>query len=134
MVFNLFKQTKRWLAAHTRDATLIFLLGLVGLATSLWAREIILDDAMITYRVAENLAYGRGESLVTMARYVGEVLGVEPAIRVEASKVGEVTHYVANIGKARALLGYDPKTPLREGIARAVVWSREWRRQTRPSV
>lgn len=36
------------------------LVGLLGLATGLWARQIVLDDAMITYRVAENLAYGRG--------------------------------------------------------------------------
>jgi hypothetical protein len=35
-------------------------LGLVGLASGLWARVIILDDALITFRVAENLAYGRG--------------------------------------------------------------------------
>lgn len=34
--------------------------GLAGLFTSLWARHIVLDDAMITFRVAENLAYGRG--------------------------------------------------------------------------
>jgi len=34
--------------------------GLVGLWRGLAARAIILDDAMITFRVAENLAYGRG--------------------------------------------------------------------------
>jgi nucleoside-diphosphate-sugar epimerase len=73
-----------------------------------------------------NLAYGRGESLVTMAQYVGEALGREPEIHVEPSKVGEVTHYVANIGKARAMLGYDPQTPLREGIFKAVAWQAEW--------
>jgi hypothetical protein len=36
------------------------LAGLAGLWSGLWARGIILDDAMITFRVAENLAYGRG--------------------------------------------------------------------------
>ncbi len=30
------------------------------------------------------------------------------------------------IGKARALLGYDPSTPLREGIFKAVAWSTDW--------
>ena len=73
-----------------------------------------------------NLAYGQGQSLVTMAEYVAEELGVKPRITVETSRVGEVTHYVANIGKARALLGYNPTTPLREGIAKAVAWSREF--------
>ncbi|HSM57627.1 MAG TPA: NAD-dependent epimerase/dehydratase family protein [Candidatus Sulfomarinibacteraceae bacterium] len=73
-----------------------------------------------------NLAYGQGNSLVTMARYVGQALGVEPEMSIEPSRVGEVTHYVANIGKARALLGYEPATPLREGIHKAVSWCTEW--------
>ena len=43
------------------------------------------------------------------------------------SLLGEVTHYVADLSKARALLGYDPRVPLDEGIARAVAWFREHR-------
>lgn len=73
-----------------------------------------------------NLAYGQGNSLVTMAHYISEALGVEADLSVEPSRVGEVTHYVANIGKARALLDYTPQTPLREGIQRAVAWSMAW--------
>ena len=73
-----------------------------------------------------NLAYGQGSSLVTMAQYVAETLDVPANITVEPSRVGEVTHYVANIGKARALLGYNPQTPLHEGIGKAVAWSTEW--------
>jgi len=73
-----------------------------------------------------NLAYGQGNRLATMAQYIGEALGVEPAIKFEPPRVGEVTHYVANIGKARALLGYNPRTNLREGIQKAVSWSLDW--------
>ena len=73
-----------------------------------------------------NLAYGQGNSLVTMAEYIGEALGVEPNMTIEPSRVGEVTHYVANIGKARSLLGYDPQTSLKEGIEKAVAWSMQW--------
>lgn len=73
-----------------------------------------------------NLAYGQGNSLVQMAEYIGEALGTEPQITIEPSRVGEVTHYVANVGKARALLGYEPLTPLKEGIAKAVAWSLDW--------
>lgn len=73
-----------------------------------------------------NLAYGQGNSLVAMAQYVGEALGEEPDMTVSESRVGEVTHYVANIGKARALLNYDPQTPLREGINKAVGWCTDW--------
>jgi UDP-glucose 4-epimerase len=73
-----------------------------------------------------NLAYGQGNSLVTMAQYIGEAMGVTPAIDVQPSRTGEVTRYIANIGKATTLLGYRPQTPLREGIAQAVAWSLEW--------
>ncbi len=73
-----------------------------------------------------NLAYGQGNTLVSLAEYIGEALGVQPRIEIAPSRVGEVTHYVANVGKARALLNYSPKTPLREGIERAVAWSVEW--------
>ncbi len=73
-----------------------------------------------------NLAYGQGNSLVNMARFIGEELGKTPAMTIEPARVGEVTHYVANIGKAHALLDYTPQTSLREGIAKAVAWSTDW--------
>jgi UDP-glucose 4-epimerase len=73
-----------------------------------------------------NLAFGQGNSLVTMAEYIGQALGIKPVVHIKPPRVGEVTHYVANIGKARALLGYSPKTPLKEGIERAVAWSTDW--------
>ncbi len=73
-----------------------------------------------------NLAYGRGNTLVKMAHLVGEALGKEPRITLAPSLLGEVTHYVADISKARELLGYNPQVPLEEGIPRAVAWNRQW--------
>ncbi|MFO7537676.1 MAG: NAD-dependent epimerase/dehydratase family protein [Chloroflexota bacterium] len=73
-----------------------------------------------------NLAYGQGNSLVTMAQFIAEALGKEADITIEPSRVGEVTHYVANIGKARALLDYTPQTSLQEGIQKSVAWSLDW--------
>ena len=70
-----------------------------------------------------NLACGEGHSLLDMVRYIGEALDVEPRVCIEPSRTGEVTHYVANIDKARELLGYAPQTSLREGIHKAVAWS-----------
>lgn len=86
-------------------------------------------DMLVSGREANhtiNLAYGQGSTLITMAEYVAETLGVKPNMTIEAARVGEVTHYVANIGKARAILGYSPQTPLREGIRKAVAWSTDW--------
>lgn len=73
-----------------------------------------------------NLAYGQGRTLLAMAELIGEALGRKPQINIKPSRVGEVTHYVANIGKARALLDYAPQTPLNEGIPKAVSWCLDW--------
>jgi UDP-glucose 4-epimerase len=73
-----------------------------------------------------NLAYGQGNSLIAMTEFISEALGKTPKMTIEPSLVGEVTHYVANIGKAHALLNYAPKTPLKEGIQKAVAWSTKW--------
>jgi nucleoside-diphosphate-sugar epimerase len=61
-----------------------------------------------------------------MAEYIGNSLGVTPNIEIKPIRKGEITRYIANIGKARALLNYTPKTPLEEGIPKAVEWSINW--------
>lgn len=73
-----------------------------------------------------NLAYGQGNSLIKMAEYIGEALGIAPNVTVQPPRLGEVTHYVADISKAQEMLGYNPTTPLHEGIQKAVAWSTEW--------
>jgi nucleoside-diphosphate-sugar epimerase len=75
-----------------------------------------------------NLAYGKGNTLVKMAQLIGQSLGKEPRITLAPALLGEVTHYVADITKARELLGFDPQVPLDEGIRRTVEWNHEWAR------
>jgi UDP-glucose 4-epimerase len=75
-----------------------------------------------------NLAYGQGNTLVTMAQLVAQALGVQhPEIRVEESKrVGEVAYYIADVRRAQTLLGYQPRIDLARGIAMAVAWQQTW--------
>ncbi|HZT91173.1 MAG TPA: NAD-dependent epimerase/dehydratase family protein [Gaiellaceae bacterium] len=87
-------------------------------------------QALAEGRVANetiNLAYGEGNTLVRAAELIAAELGVEPRITLAPSLLGEVTHYVADVRKARELLGWEPATPLAEGIPKAVAWFREWR-------
>lgn len=51
-----------WRHLGERAGNTVWLVGLAvtGLLTGLWASSVILDDALITFRVAENLAHGRG--------------------------------------------------------------------------
>ena len=74
-----------------------------------------------------NLAYGEGNTLVRAANLIAAELGVEPRITLSPSLLGEVTHYVADISKARELLGWQPETSLDTGIPRSVAWFKEWR-------
>jgi UDP-glucose 4-epimerase len=72
-----------------------------------------------------NLAYGQGNTLLRAAELIAAELDVEPQVVFTPSLLGEVTHYVADIRKARDLLGWEPRVPLDEGIPRAVAWFRE---------
>jgi UDP-glucuronate 4-epimerase len=74
-----------------------------------------------------NLAFGQGNTLVHAAERIAEELGTEPQMTIAPSLLGEVTHYVADLRKARGLLGYDPQVSLDEGIARSVAWFKEHR-------
>jgi nucleoside-diphosphate-sugar epimerase len=87
-------------------------------------------DALAEGRITHatiNLAYGQGNTLVHAAELIAGELGVEPQVDLAPSLLGEVTRYVADISKARDLLGWRPATALGEGIPRAVAWFREWR-------
>jgi len=87
-------------------------------------------EALAEQRVVNqtiNLAYGQGNTLVHCAERIASELGATPKMTLAPSLLGEVTHYVADLSKARNLLGYDPQVPLDEGIARAVAWFREYR-------
>ena len=43
-------------------------------------------------------------------------------IVVTEARTGEVTHYIADISKAKKKLGYSPETPFSEGIRKSVEW------------
>jgi UDP-glucose 4-epimerase len=87
-------------------------------------------EAVVEERVTNetiNLAVGEGNTLVRAAELIGAEMGTEPRITIAPSLLGEVTHYVADVSKARELLGYRPQVALDEGIRRAVAWFKEHR-------
>jgi tRNA-2-methylthio-N6-dimethylallyladenosine synthase len=87
-------------------------------------------ESLVDGRVSNetiNLAFGEGNTLVRAAELIAAELDVEPQMTIAPSLLGEVTRYVADIRKARDLLGWEPQVPLAEGIPRAVSWFREHR-------
>lgn len=74
-----------------------------------------------------NVAVGDRTDLNDLYRYLKETL-VENGVAYQRDpeyrdfRVGDVRHSQADISKARALLGFDPKYKLRDGIAEAMPW------------
>jgi UDP-glucose 4-epimerase len=72
-----------------------------------------------------NIASGHGTSLVEMAKIIVELTESNVDIQVESNRTGEVARYVADISKARQLLGYEPEYSIDDGLASTVDWYAE---------
>ena len=85
-------------------------------------------DALVSGKVKNqtiNLAAGEGRTLLDAVNIISLALGKEPNARYEPARAGEVTRYVADISKARQLLGYEPQVTLTSGIPKGIAWARE---------
>jgi UDP-glucuronate 4-epimerase len=69
-----------------------------------------------------NLGSGRPVSLAELVGAIGEALGRAPRVAHAPAPPGEVRATLASIEAARRDLGYDPRTPLRDGICHFVRW------------
>jgi nucleoside-diphosphate-sugar epimerase len=66
-----------------------------------------------------------GGKTVTLNEAIGLIaghLGVEPEIEREPARPGDQRHTSADIGRARAALGYEPSVEPADGLARQVAW------------
>jgi UDP-glucose 4-epimerase len=84
-------------------------------------------DALAARRVTRqtiNLAHGQRSTLLDVVNIIALALQKRPNVTYEPTRVGEVTRYVADISKARSLLGYQPQVPLSEGLVRTVEWTK----------
>lgn len=69
-----------------------------------------------------NIAYGSGTMLVQLANVIKELTGSSSQIVMGQPRLGEVTYYVADITKAKKMLGFSPKVSFEEGIQKTVDW------------
>ena len=75
--------------------------------------ELLAEGRVVNQTI--NLAYGQGNTLVHCAERIAAELGTEVDMTMAPSLLGEVTHYVADLSKARSLLEYDPQGAPRRG-------------------
>lgn len=97
---------------HVDDCVAGVLRGIDLLVTGKLKRETI------------NLACGQGSTLVDLVNVIGLALCRKPRATYKPTRTGEVTRYVADLTKAREVLGYQPQTPLTAGVPQAIEWQR----------
>ncbi len=73
-----------------------------------------------------NLGNHRAEQLMDMIRVLSQALGVEPKMELLPMQPGDVPATYADIERARAKLGFEPATPIQEGIPRFTDWFKEY--------
>lgn len=66
-----------------------------------------------------NIAYGKGESLLGVAKTLSSIIGREADIKVIGTKKGEVMQYTGDISRMEKL-GWSPKVPIEKGLQMAV--------------
>ncbi len=78
-----------------------------------------------------NLAYGKGIRLVEVAKIIQESISTRVKVRIEETRTGEVEKYIADISKAKRLLGFRPQTDIEEGIKKTIEWFTPYIQMTR---
>ena len=69
-----------------------------------------------------NIASGKGVRIIKIADLIKSYIGSNSNILIKENRAGEIEQYVANISKAKKILGYTPETKITEGIRKTVDW------------
>lgn len=72
-----------------------------------------------------NCATGTSITLNKLVAELGEITGHKLDIQYGPDRAGDIKHSLADITKARRILGYEPVASFREGLERTVRWYRE---------
>jgi UDP-glucose 4-epimerase len=72
-----------------------------------------------------NLAFGEGTTILHLAERVKQLLGSTSIIKPAPSRRGEVTNYIADIGRAKKALNYAPTVSFEEGIQKTAEWYKQ---------
>jgi len=73
-----------------------------------------------------NLGNHKSEKLMDFIAALEAALGVKAEMRFEPMQPGDVVSTYADIAESRAALGFEPKTPMAEGVKKFAAWYREF--------
>ena len=69
-----------------------------------------------------NIANSRSHSLLELLEILGRILGVAVEPEFVAPRIGDIRNSRADVGAARAALGFEARVDFEEGLQRAVEW------------
>lgn len=69
-----------------------------------------------------NIASGRSVQVIELARTMAAVLGVSPRFRFLPPRAGDIRRSSADVEAARRSLGFEARTPLRDGLQKTADW------------
>jgi UDP-glucuronate 4-epimerase len=69
-----------------------------------------------------NLGGSATTTLSELIEMIGDAVGEQAVIRQLSDQPGDVPRTYADVDKARRLLGYEPRTPIREGVRKYAEW------------
>jgi nucleoside-diphosphate-sugar epimerase len=72
-----------------------------------------------------NIACGERITLLDMVAILNRLVGRDIPVEFGPPRAGDVRHSLADIGRARQLLGYAPAVDVAEGLAKTLAWYRE---------
>lgn len=81
-----------------------------------------------------DLGCGEGHSLLELVRHIERLSGKRAIAKIEPTRKGEVTHYIANISRAFRDLKYRPIVSLPQGLELAWDWSQRCSRAANDDV
>ena len=92
----------------------------------------IIDGIVAAMEVAPrfeifNLGGSETTRLIDLVHWIAEDLEVEARLELLPEQPGDVPITYADVAKARVMLDYEPKVPIREGVRRYVEWYRRAR-------
>jgi len=82
--------------------------------------NLLAADAPGAVGAVINVAGGRRVSLNELLAAIAELCGAPVTARHEPARAGDVRDSLADLGRARSLLGYEPAVPLRQGLLRTI--------------
>ena len=80
------------------------------------------------WQVLFNLGNHRSEKLLDMIAEIEKALGMKAVLDLQPIQPGDVPATFADIDHAREMLGYEPTTPISDGVPKFIEWFKEYHR------